>query len=402
LTERHTDREGGLSRAQNVQGVLDDRRRFDTAALRLESGMRVSDRLHLEGGLEYQEYDARYDFESAAVFDPAFAAALGRPQSIARDTDISFEGHEIAAYVSALTSLAKDVDLDTGLRWDSQSYGRSFNDAQISPRVTLQYRYDPETVLRMSWGSFAQAQRPDELQVQDGETAFNPVERARQWVASLERRAWGDAVLRVELFDKRVSSPRPSFENVLDPFALLPELEIDRVRIAPDRSRSYGAELSMRWDSQRTWSSWASYSLSRANDYFGDVVVPRTWEQRHSLNAGVSWAKRSWILSANSTWHTGWRRNALFIVSDSTLAMSPRNQNQWRDYWSLDLRAAWSHKLSRGAIQAFVEVDNLTNHGNLCCVNYELSRTSGGPMLNGDTSTWLPRFALAGITWQLP
>jgi hypothetical protein len=45
-----------------------------------------------------------------------------------------------------------------------------------------------------------------------------------------------------------------------------------------------------------------------------------------------------------------------------------------------------------------VELDNVTNHGNLCCVNYQMSNAS----LIGDTSTWLPRFVLLGLTWQLP
>jgi TonB dependent receptor/TonB-dependent Receptor Plug Domain len=401
LTDRHTNRNGVLSRAQNVQGMLDDRRRFDTTAFRLESGMRLSDRLHVEAGAEYYEHDAQYNYRDAATFDPQFAAALGRPRSIARNTDVSIDGHAYAAYVSALTFLTKDVHLDTGLRWDGQRYGTEFNDEQLSPQVTLQYRHDPDTVLRLSWRSFAQAQRPDELQVQDGDTTFDPTQRARQTVVSLERNVWGYGLLRTEIFDKHVSSPKPTYENLLDPFALLPELEVDRVRVAPDRSRAYGAEISMRWDLPSAWSTWASYSLSRANDYFDGDAVPRTWDQKHSLNAGVSWTQRAWILSANTTWHTGWRRNSLLLVGDS-LALSPRNESAWRDYFSLDLRAAWNRKIPRGALQAFLEVDNVTNHGNLCCVNYELADTASGPLLNAESSAWLPRFALFGLTWQLP
>lgn len=165
----------------------------------------------------------------------------------------------------------------------------------------------------------------------------------------------------------------------------------------------YGAELSARWDSHHHWSSWGAYSLSHAFDYINGTAVPRTWEQKHSLNAGLAWTQRPWTLSASTTWHTGWRRNELRIVSAENpsapvLALSPLNQAEWRNYFSLDLRASWSHKLQYGALESFVEVDNVTNHSNLCCVNYAIE----DQQLEGDTTTWLPRFALFGITWQLP
>lgn len=399
LTERHTDRDGRLQREQNVQGTLDDKRRFDTIAARLDGTLLLTDRLRLESGTELYDYDAQYDFTADAQFDPVFAAALGRSSSLSRDTHMSIDGKAYAAYASLLTAITLNADLDVGVRWDAQRYDGQFSDAQLTPRMSFQYHYNPATVLRLSWGSLAQAQRPDELPVQDGETRFDPAQRTRQTVASVERYLWnGAASLRFEGYDKHISRPKPEYENLLDPFALLPEIEIDRVRIAPDRARAYGGEVSFRWDSHRRWSSWASYSLARALDYFDGVAVSRTWEQKHSLNAGVAWTHRPWVLSANTTWHTGWRRNSLGVVGGDELALSPRNAVEWRDYFSLDLRAAWSHKLSHGALESFVELDNVTNHGNLCCVNYQMSNAS----LIGDTSTWLPRFALIGLSWQLP
>ena len=407
VTERHTDRDGTLRRAQNVQGTMNDKRRFDAVGARLDSALLLSNRWRLESGAELYDYDAQYDYTATAQFNPLFAAALGRPERLDRDTHMSIDGKTYAVYASALTALSSNAELDVGLRWDKQDYDGVFGDHQVSPRVSFQYHYDSATALRLSWGSLAQAQRPDELQVQDGEAQFNPTQRSRQVVASIERRMGDGASFRFEAFDKRISQPKPAYENVLDPFALLPEIEIDRVRIAPDRARAYGAELSVRWDSRHAWSSWASYSVSRALDYFDGVAIPRTWEQKYSMNAGVAWTRRPWVLSANVTGHSGWRRNSLTVAptdapSSPRLVLSPRNEDAWRDYFSLDLRAAWTRKLSRGALESFVELDNVTDHGNLCCVNYQLSETESGPRLAGDTSSWLPRFILLGVTWQLP
>ncbi len=44
-----------------------------------------------------------------------------------------------------------------------------------------------------------------------------------------------NALLRVEAYDKRVTDPTPIYENIFDPFALLPELEADRVRVAAEQ-----------------------------------------------------------------------------------------------------------------------------------------------------------------------
>jgi hypothetical protein len=407
LTERHTYREGSLQREQNVQATLDDRRRFDTIALRVGGTWRASSDWRIEGGAELYDYNAHYDYVGAAQYDPIFAAALGRPNNISRDSHVAIDGEAYAGYLSVLTALSKKSDLDVGVRWDAQRYGKPFHDKQLSPRLSFQYRVDAATALRLGWGTLTQAQRPDELLVQDGETQFNETQRAHQTVASLERRIGDDALFRFEAYDKRISRPRPEYENVLDPFALIPELEIDRVRIAPDRSRAYGMELSARWDSHHHWSSWGAYSLSRAIDYFGDVAIPRTWEQKHSLNAGLAWTQNPWTHSASATWHTGWRRNALRIVSAEdpnapVLALLPRNEGAWRNYFSLDLRSSWSHKLSRGVLESFVEVDNSTSSENLCCINYRLAQTDAGPRLDGDTSAWLPLFVLLGVTWRLP
>lgn len=403
LTERHTDRNGTLQSATTLRGSVNDRRRFDTVSARLEGKARLSDRWRLDSGIEWYDFDASYDYQSVAEFDPVFAAALDRPLNVIRDTDVRFDGEAYAAHLSALASFGERVDLDFGLRWDAQRYGAAFHETQLSPRLSVQYRYDPGTIFRLSWGRLAQAQRPDELQVQDGEISLAAPQRGTHAVMSLERRLSAGTLLRVEAFDKRISSPRPDFENLLDPFTLFPELEVDRTRVAPERSRAYGAEMSLRWNAWQTLSGWTSYSFSEVTDHFATSKAPRTWDQKHSVAVGLVWNLNPWTLSANGTWHSGWRSNALSLVSGpgaSTplLELAPRNASAWGDYISLDVRAGWMRPLSRGELHVFVEVDNLTANANTCCVNYEL--TEG--LLTSERSAWIPRFVLAGVTWKLP
>jgi outer membrane receptor protein involved in Fe transport len=399
-TERHTNRDGSVNQPGYSLGTLDDRRRFDTTTVRLEAGARVLPRLALNSGLEWYDYNATYRYRSDATFEPDIAAALGRAPTYSQRTELRALGQAYAAYGSGLITLARGTTLELALRWDAQRFGAEFHDSQLSPRVSFQYEYDDATTFRASWGRAAQTLRPDELPVQEGDTRFPAAQRATQVVVSMERRFAPMAVLRVELYDKRIRDPSPSFENLLDPFALLPELEVDRARIQPDRARAYGAELSARWQASDRWSGWTSYTFSQATDEIDGVSVPRTWDQKHAVSTGVAWTNRPWQLSANVTWHTGWRRNEL-VETPAGIELAPRNGEHWPQYVSLDTRASWTHALPKGGLQAFFEIDNLTNADNPCCSSYRLA-SAGSVRFTRADSSWLPRLFLVGVTWQLP
>lgn len=401
-TERHTWRDGTVDRIGNTLGIVHDRRTLDTTTARMEGSWRRNERLTLSGGLEWYRYLTHYEYESRLSFDPALAAAFGKPESIARDSELDIEGDAYAAYLSTLIGITARTLLDVGARWDAQRFGSSFDANQLSPRLSVQFQRDPATTLRLSWGRLAQTVRPDELAVQDGDPTFHPAQRSSQLVASLERRPARNLLVRFEAYDKRVTTPAPDYENLLDPFALLPELAVDRVRIEPDRSRAFGAELSVRWELPPTWLAWASYSRSQVRDDFGPVSIPRTWDQKDALVAGIHWARGPWGASANALWHSGWRRNQLSLVSGGGIVLAPRNSQEWRDYFSLDLRGTWSRPLPAGALQLFLEVDNVANHANPCCSDYRATGSAGNLGLTRELSSWLPRLVLFGVTWELP
>jgi hypothetical protein len=400
-TERHTNRTGSVDQPDNSAGTVDDRRRFDTTTMRLEGTLRVNPSLIATAGFEGYDYNARYDYHSVVAFDPVVAAAFDRAPTYTQDTALHTSGEAYAAYGSTTLELAPRTSVDLSLRWDAQRFNADFHDNQLSPRVSFQHVTPAATTFRVSWGRAAQTLRPDELQVQEGDTHYPVAQRATQIAASMERRVSSFAQLRIEAYDKRVHDPSPVYENLLDPFALLPELEVDRTRIQPDRSRMYGAELSVRWQLPEKWSGWTSYTWSQATDLFGNVSVPRTWDQKHAITTGVAWTNHPWQLSTNVSWHTGWRRNEL-VTTDLGVELLPRNTNTWPAYFSVDSRIGWQHSLPKGMLNAFFEIENLTNHSNLCCSNYRLPAGGLPGSLARDDSSWLPRLFLLGVTWQLP
>jgi hypothetical protein len=406
-TERHTNRVGSVDRVGSATGSLDDHRVFDTNTLRVEASARAGERATFNAGAEWYDYVSHYRYRSDAAINPLFAAVFGSPTTRINDQLLDIDGESYAAFTSALIDISKHVSIDLALRWDAQRFGPAFSDDQISPRVSAQYQYDPDTVFRLSWGRMAQTERPDELQIQDGDASFHTAQRSTQTVLSVERKFEPMMLLRVEAYDKHITAPTPIFENLLDPFALFPELEADRVRVQPDSSRVYGAELSLRWQWPRDWSGWMSYSWSEATDRLGATRALRTWDQKHAVATGLVWQPGAWQFSGNVNWHSGWRRNILAQTGAPNGAaggveLLPRNSAPWGNYFSLDLRAGWIAALPKGALQVFAEIDNVTNHSNDCCVSYTVQ--SAGPLasLSSQTSTWLPRLYLLGVTWQLP
>jgi hypothetical protein len=403
-TERHTHRFGSLDRIGSAAGSMEDSRHFGTTTARLEATVRLSEHWGLVSGLEWYDYGADYRYTSRAMFNPQLAAAFSRPTRLAVNTNLDIDGQAYASYVSALWALAPDVSLDAGVRWDGERYGSAYRGNQVSPRVGVQYTHDSATVLRASWGRLSQTQRPDELQVEDGDDVFHRAEFAMQTAVSLERRLSSAVQLHVEAFDKRIEDPRPRFENLLDPIALLPEIEVDRVRIDPSSSRAVGTEVSLRWQASQAWSGWANYTWSEATDVIDGATVPRSWDQKHAAALGIAWRTSPWLWSSDVTWHTGWARNRLHAVSidPPELVLNPLNVHKWPAYFSLDSRLSWAHRLPKGALELWGEVDNVTNHANPCCIDVQFAGEAQRPLLERTTSVWLPRFALVGATWKLP
>jgi outer membrane receptor protein involved in Fe transport len=417
-TERHTERRGALRRPGSVDGALADERELRASTLRLEA-RRVADAAPgWTVGLELQQLDASFDYAATAGFEPALARAFGRPSALARAVDLDAPGLAGALYGAVQLAPWPRWSLELGLRADAQRHEareaarrERFRDLQWSPRLAARYDWSDRTVLRASLGRAWQSQRPDELQVADGEPGFHPAQRATQAVLSLERRLGPRALLRVEGYRKAIARPAPRYENLLDPVVLLPEIEPDRFRVAPDEALLYGAEFSLRWRAPRDWEGWLGYAWSEATDVVSGVSVPRTWNQLHSAAGGVSWSAEPWQLSATATWHSGWRSTPVASApavggaagADPVIELGARNSRAWDPFFSLDLRATWRRALPVGRLRLYAELNNLTDHGSPCCLALSIARPpAGAPRLQSEQRNWLPRYALFGVAWELP
>ncbi len=408
-TEIKNRRTGVTEQPGVIEGFVDDESEFRSLALKQDWIYDISDRWLLRGGFEFKRLEAEYRYAAAMQIAPPFDAILDNRPSKTRAIDTSPRGSQYAGYTEVRWRPVDSVAVDLGLRWDQQTYTTAMDDEQMSPRVNLLWQLGDRTDLRLAYGQYYQAQEINELQVGDGVANFHPAQRARHLVASLTHAFAAGPELRVEAYQKRYYGLMPRFENTFNPLVLIPELQVDRVRIDADRATAEGLEFTLSGEGEQDLSWWASYAWSRSVDEVDGRTVRRSWDQRHSFSAGISRDWNHWSVSAAALLHSGWPKTLLSSetlrnddgTTNFTLSVGPRNRHRHDTFESLDVRISRRFDLPRGELIAFLEITNLLNHENSCCTEYSIELDENGESsLVSDEGNWLPIVPSLGVLWR--
>jgi hypothetical protein len=174
--------------------------------------------------------------------------------------------------------------------------------------------------------------------------------------------------------------------------------------IDPHTAESFGVEVLLQLRQRGPWSGWLSYAWSRAEDRIDGRDVPRSWDQRHAINLGVTWARGPWTVAATNSYHTGWPTTELVFdptASIPTLAVDERNRSRFQAYNSLDVRVTRVFALRRGVLDVFAEITNATSRANACCVQYKrMENADGSTTYARDVDSWLPIVPSFGVLWR--
>lgn len=384
-------------------GSVTDRREFLALTFSQDWQFRWFDHWSLRAGVDVRRLEADYSYDSELVIEPPFDDIFDNVPVRSHLLSLAPRGSQYAAYLESRWRLNKRLVLETGFRWDQQTYTTAANDDQVSPRISLLYFLNDDTEIRLGFGHYYQAQEINELQIEDGIFAFHPAQRARHIVASMTRQLTKTLALRLEAYEKTYRSLMPRYENAFDALVLIPELQIDRVAIDAGNAVSRGVEVTLNndMDSENfTW--WVNYAWSDSSDSLLGGNVPRSWDQRHSLKAGVNFDWRDWSFSLAATAHSGWPKTELRVTAESPLQVTTtlRNGLKHSVYHTLDLRVSRSVDVSRGELDIFLEVNNVYNRANTCCSRYSLGDDgSGSTSLNKNSGEWLPLIPSLGLLW---
>ena len=401
-----SDREGWVDRPGVSRGTLDDSRTFNISALTTEWTWWAGDRIQLNAGGEVSRSRGDYDYTDQVAYDLLFLTpgTPDQPASASR-FNLDPDGEQYAAFLEGRVGLTPRLVADIGLRWDRETLTED-GDHMWSPRLGAVYRLSDRTSLRAHWGRHYQAQGIEELQVSDGVIAYQRPQRSDHLILGMDQQLPAGMELRLEAYRKNMDRLRPRFENLLDTQVLLPELMPDRIRVDPEKATAQGVEVSLSRLHGGNLGWWLSYAWSEVKDDIQSRTEERSWDQTHAVKGGLAWERGPWQFSVAASWNTGWPTTSARLSATEPLPLvetGPRNGDRLGQYLALDARLAREWRLAESTLTGFVEVTNLTDHSNDCCVEYRVKAGTGDEdesWLDLDRDDYLGLFPSIGIVWR--
>jgi len=363
-------RRGRSEPGDEVIAVEDDRT-VDFFGVKSDLTWEVTGSQLLKFGFLLRPLRAAYRYASGPAADPATGTS----------TRLDPSGTSFGAYAAHRIAFSERFATELGVRWDRQTYT---DDNQVSPRLNALWHAGDRTDLRVGLGRFYQSQRIHELDVEDGATGYSPAELSRQVDLTLQHRSESGLRFRLDGYYGAITRPRPRHENLFNPIELFPETSPDRVSIAPEHARLRGAEIFFGADPARPFYWWGSYTWSSAEDVVDGQSEPRSWDQTHAGRLFAAWRRSDrWTMSLLATVRSGWPTTPVTGVptiqpdGSTEIVATPgaRNSERFPLYARLDARASRTFPLARGRLRLEVEVANLTDRNNVCCVDEFLFTT---------------------------
>lgn len=377
---------------------------------RQDVSWQLGDAHFLKSGWEARRYEAEYDYFNELALIDVVASEFG-VEPITRFAG-SFESDHLGLYVADRWQLTPRFVVEAGARWDRHSLT---DEDHVSPRINGLLDLGGGWRGRFAWGTFYQSQRPNELQVEDGETDFFGAERAEHRILGLERvfatseASWE---LRVEAYQRLVDDVRPRFENVFQTFVLNPETANDRIQITPEDADARGVELFLKRRGGGALDWTVNYAWSEATDTLDGREVLRATDQTHAVNLGASWRPTPrWSFNAVWIYHTGWPTTPVSATLGTgadgepiALPVVGRFRSvRLDDYHRLDVRASRRFARKRSVFELFLDVQNLYNRRNdagfeVDGIDFVIDE-QGQAVYRPSPEQWLPVLPSFGVSW---
>ncbi len=381
---------------QDAAGFLDDSRDTRRFALRSDFGF-ATGQIRQEFGMQADWTRTSYD--SNALIDRGATGVLLDGEAVtAHDISMSIDGTAVGLYWTGDIPVTPRLSLQPGVRWDLQD--AQGTNAEVSPRLGLKWLVRDDLTLRFDAGRYYQFDGISEIDTADGVDALYKPQRADHYIASTAWRASANSRLRLDLYDKQYDRTTPRFENLFNPFEVLPQVAPDRVEIDATRARAHGVDFEFQNDVTPRTSVIARYSYMDADDKIEGQWVSRRWSQRQTATGIVMWKSDTLSASAAVTWHSGWRTSAppASVPAGFTIPLADIVNNRvLHDYVSLDLGCSATHPLWRSSITVFADVTNALNRDNSVGVDYVAQPTGPTVQFSPDNTSLLPIVTWVGI-----
>lgn len=233
---------------------------------------------------------------------------------------------------------------------------------------------------------------------------FFKAQYADHAIASITHLLSPDISIKAEYFFKRMKDLKPRYENLFTDLVIVPELEGDRFQISASEGKSRGIELGIERSLADSVSWYLNYAYAKVQDNDSGRWISRRWDQRQTVNAGMTWEPGLWKFSIAAGWHSGWAFTTLpnELETDTSIEISAiRSNRRARDYSTLDMKVSRNLLLPGSTISIFIEVTNAFNRNNYGAIDYEISEEEGLFILEEmDVDPVLPLVTSIGVLWR--
>jgi hypothetical protein len=376
----------------------------------------ISDKYLLKWGFDVKDFDSYINYYHRldvilGQIDTYFIEGLDLASAYG-----SKNGVEFSTYLTQRMRPIEPMAIELGLRYEGNTWS---HDSNWSPRINLAYTLSDRTSIRVGWGHYYQAQSIINGLAKYSDPEYYPAERAEHRVIGIEHEFSRGTVLRVEGYQKVLTSLRPHYIDwgrVVT--RIIPSISTNRIRLEPDEGDAEGIELYLFSEANAPLSYWLSYSLSRTREKVDGRWMPRYYDQRHTFYCDLSWKpNHKWRINLAWQYHTGWPYTAAQIVD---LHQTSQGIWNWRwgpgplyvekfpDYNRADLRMNRSFFIKRGRITVFLEIRNILDRKNPREYRYSAILTAENmeaepeiEVILDESLGWMSRIPSFGIIWDL-
>jgi hypothetical protein len=291
-------------------------------------------------------------------------------------TQLDRSSDRYSSYVAYRTQVLNGLSVELGGRWDRYSYETGQHLDRLSPRFNVVYSLG-RSELRAAWGRIHQPHGVDQLQIEDGVTDTFAPEQVTYSVLSYSTSLTAGIGLQFDAYHKEYEDLRDRFENQFDPLRLVPEAEADRGRIEASEARARGIEVTLRRPTLNQWGGWLGLNYAEAEDYVDGRWQTRSWDQRSTVTFGLGRAGQSWDFHLSGLYHSGVPTTPVYLERQTDASGAPSwtvregmyNSDRLDRYLRLDMRVSRKSVRRNGTLTYYIEVFNLLDRKNPCCVD---------------------------------
>jgi hypothetical protein len=404
-------RDSEVRQRGQLDALVSDRRTYTVGVLRQDWMLDAGPRALLKWGVEAKADEADYAYHGRQRILTLDANKRIVAHYVTRDVELAPNGSRFGAYLAPRFRPIEPVTIEAGLRFDRASHT---SDDIVSPRFNASWQIADGTTVRGAWGRYSQSQPLFALQAQDGIDTFFPAERAEHRGVSVEQRLPARIRARAEVYERKLTNPRPMFVNTASSLDMVPELSPDRVRIDPTSGRARGLELYLVQEGGRRMDWSTSYALASIADRVGGRMVPRANDQRHTLYGDWSFrpVSNKWRFTVAGVWHTGWPYTTQVLTVDTILdtpqqiGVFTRSRpgtlytERLSSYRRVDVRWTRYFDTRSGRVAFFADVFNLFNNFNLRGFETNVNTFGRSVTVWQSNEQFIPRLPTVGINWE--